>query len=159
MEHVRLRLYWPKKESLFHDVELVILCVNLVWFQNIRRNTINHITRGKDTNLIGSTATGASVKANVGGNVTIESLQDTNSYDETSRHTGISVSTADMTHFGVSGANVKGHIDSDYKSVTQQAGIHAGAKGIDITVGDTTTLKGAIITSTATPGNNKLSTK
>ncbi|MDY5481810.1 MAG: hypothetical protein SPG03_05415 [Veillonella caviae] len=64
-----------------------------------------------------------------------------------------------MTHFGVSGANVKGHIDSDYKSVTQQAGIHAGAKGIDITVGDTTTLKGAIITSTAPPGNNKLSTK
>ncbi|WP_277292650.1 hemagglutinin repeat-containing protein [Veillonella caviae] len=118
-----------------------------------------HITSGKDTNLIGSTATGAFVKANVGSNVTIESLQDTNSYDETSRHTGISVSTADMTHFGVSGANVKGHIDSDYKSVTQQAGIHAGAKGIDITVGDTTTLKGAIITSTATPDNNKLSTK
>ena len=118
-----------------------------------------HITSGKDTNLIGSTATGASVKASIGGNLTVESLQDTNSYHETSRNKGISVSTADMTHFGVSGANVKGHIDSDYKSVTQQAGIHAGAKGIDITVGDTTTLKGAIITSTATPDNNKLSTK
>ena len=118
-----------------------------------------HITSGKDTNLIGSTATGASVKASIGGNLTVESLQDTNSYHETSRNKGISVSTADMTHFGVSGANVKGHIDSDYKSVTQQSGIHAGAKGIDITVGDTTTLKGAIITSTATPDNNKLSTK
>lgn len=118
-----------------------------------------HITSGKGTHLIGSTATGASVKASIGGNLTVESLQDTNSYHETSRNKGISVSTADMTHFGVSGANVKGHIDSDYKSVTQQAGIHAGAKGIDITVGDTTTLKGAIITSTATPDNNKLSTK
>ncbi|WP_321052190.1 hypothetical protein [Veillonella caviae] len=31
------------------------------------------------------------MKANVGANVMIESLQDTNSYDETSRHTGVSV--------------------------------------------------------------------
>lgn len=51
----------------------------------------------------------------------------------------------------INGANVKGNIDSTYKSVTEQSGIHAGSDGVNIVVGDTTTLKGATITSKATP--------
>lgn len=81
-------------------------------------------------------------------------------YHETSKNKGISISGANfISQPTINGVNVKGNIDSTYKSVTDQSGIHAGNDGVNITVGNTTTLKGAIITSKATPEKNKLSTK
>ena len=118
------------------------------------------ITSGNDTNLIGTTISGKSVTANVGNNLTVESLQDSQIYHEISKNKGISISGANfISQPTINGVNVKGNIDSTYKSVTEQSGIHAGSDGVNIVVGDTTTLKGATITSKATPEKNKISTK
>ena len=118
------------------------------------------IESGSNTNLIGSTVSGRGVTAKVGNNLTVESLQDSQIYHETSKNKGISISGANfISQPTINGVNVKGNIDSTYKSVTDQSGIHAGNDGVNITVGNTTTLKGAIITSKATPEKNKLSTK
>lgn len=118
------------------------------------------IESGSNTNLIGSTVSGQGVTAKVGNNLTVESLQDSRTYHETSKNKGISISGANfISQPTINGVNVKGNIDSTYKSVTDQSGIHAGNNGVNITVGNTTTLKGAIITSKATPEKNKLSTK
>ena len=118
------------------------------------------ITSGNDTNLIGSTISGKGVAANVGNNLSVKSLQDSQIYHEISKNKGISISGANfISQPMINGANVKGNIDSTYKSVTEQSGIHAGRDGVNIVVGDTTTLKGAIITSKATPEKNKISTK
>lgn len=118
------------------------------------------ITSGNDTNLIGSTISGKGVAANVGNNLSVESLQDSQIYHEISKNKGISISGANfISQPMINGANVKGNIDSSYKSVTEQSGIYAGSDGVNIVVGDTTTLKGAIITSKATPEKNKISTK
>ena len=118
------------------------------------------ITSGNDTNLIGSTISGKSVTANVGNNLTVESLQDSQIYHETSKSKGLSISGANfISQPTLNGVNVKGNIDSTYTSVTEQAGIYAGSDGINIAVRNTTTLKGATITSKATPEKNKMSTK
>ena len=118
------------------------------------------IESGNDTNLIGSTISGRGVTAKVGNNLTVESLQDSRIYHETSKNKGISISGANfISQPTINGVNVKGNIDSTYKSVTDQSGIYAGNDGVNITVGNMTTLKGATITSKATPEKNKLSTK
>lgn len=118
------------------------------------------IESGSNTNLIGSTVSGKGVTAKVGNNLTVESLQDSQIYHETSKNKGISISGANfISQPTINGVNVKGNIDSTYKSVTDQSGIHAGNDGVNITVNNTTTLKGAIITSKATPEKNKMSTK
>ena len=52
----------------------------------------------------------------------------------------------------------KGKIDSNYESVTTQAEIHAGQGGFNIEVGKNTDMKGAVISSDATPDKNKIST-
>ncbi len=49
-------------------------------------------------------------------------------------------------------------MDSDYNSVNKQAEIHAGQGGFVIEVGKNTDLKGAVISSDATPDKNKIST-
>ena len=118
------------------------------------------IESGNDTNLIGSTISGQSVTAKVGNNLTVESLQDSRIYHETSKNKGISISGANfISQPTINGVNVKGNVDSTYKSVTDQSGIYVGNDGVNITVGNTTTLKGATITSKALPEKNKLSTK
>ena len=118
------------------------------------------ITSGNDTNLTGSTIFGKSVTANVGNNLTVESLQDSQIYHETSKSKGLSISGANfISQPTINGVNVKGYIDSTYTSVTEQSGIHAGNDGVNITVGNTITLKGATITSKATSEKNKISTK
>ena len=118
------------------------------------------IESGSNTNLIGSTISGQGVTAKVGNNLTVESLQDSQIYHETSKNKGISISGANfISQPTINGVNVKGNIDSTYTSVTEQSGIHAGSDGVNIVVGDTTTLKGATITSKATPEKNKISTK
>ena len=118
------------------------------------------IESGNDTNLIGSTISGQGVTAKVGNNLTVESLQDSRIYHETSKNKGISISGANfISQPTINGVNVKGNVDSTYKSVTDQSGIYVGNDGVNITVGNTTTLKGATITSKALPEKNKLSTK
>ena len=116
------------------------------------------ITSGKDTHISGSKVIGKSVTADVGGNLSIESLQDTKTYVGESSNKGFSVSTNAGSLSNVSMSSSKGKMKSDYASVTNQAGIYAGDGGFVINTAETTSLTGAVIDSTADSNKNKLST-
>ncbi|CVK19390.1 hemagglutinin repeat-containing protein [Sporomusa sphaeroides] len=111
---------------------------------------------GDDTNIIGSQITGEKVVANVGGNLTIISKQDSETYTEKTKGGNIGFGTGKIS--GTHGSIGTGKINSDYNSVIDQAGIFAGEDGFDIHVGKNTDLKGSVISSEATPDKNKIST-
>ena len=114
----------------------------------------------QDTTIIGSTVSGKKVEVNTGRDLHIQSLQDVDNFKEHSKSAGFSVSSKpnfkDPT--GSISASV-GRIDSQWKSVTHQAGIFAGEDGYDIHVGNGTTLEGAVIKSDAPKAKNTLTTK
>ncbi|WP_217645154.1 hemagglutinin repeat-containing protein [Pelosinus propionicus] len=109
---------------------------------------------GDDTNIIGSKVKGDKVVAEIGGNLNIASLQDIDNYSAKTTSSGLSAGIGQ----GVTGSYSKGKTNSNYQSVTDQAGIYAGEGGFNIEVGGNTDLKGAVIASDATPDKNKLST-
>lgn len=112
---------------------------------------------GKDTDLIGSTVSGNKVKADVDGNLNIESLQTKKEYSEENRSAGMSFSTAaGKTSYG--GSASKGNMKSHYESVINQAGIRADGEGFAISVKDNTDLKGGVIDSAASKDKNALTT-
>ena len=112
---------------------------------------------GKDTDLIGSTVSGNKVKADVDGNLNIESLQTKKEYSEENISAGMSFSTAaGKTSYG--GSASKGNMKSHYESVINQAGIRAGGEGFDISVKENTDLKGGVIGSAASKDKNTLTT-
>ncbi|MWP28784.1 two-partner secretion domain-containing protein, partial [Gilliamella sp. Pra-s54] len=116
------------------------------------------IKTGNDVNIIGGQVKGESVKMDVGHNLNIQSLQDTDDYD----YEKISASVSGSGGFGGFSANgslSSTNIDSKWASVTDQSGIFAGSGGYDITVGNHTDLKGAVIASEAKDtSKNKLDT-
>ena len=111
---------------------------------------------GNDTNIKGGMLSGEKVTGNVGGDLKIESKQDSNSYKETNKSVGASIGLG--SNKAISGSVSVGKIDSNYNSVTDQSGIYAGKDGFYIRVEDNTDLKGGIISSTADADKNKLST-
>ena len=112
---------------------------------------------GKDTDLIGSTVSGNKVKADVDGNLNIESLQTKKEYSEENISAGMSFGTAaGKTSYG--GSASKGNMKSHYESVINQAGIRAGGEGFDISVKENTDLKGGVIGSDASKDKNTLTT-
>ena len=131
------------------------------------------IESGKDTNILGSKAKGEKIEANVGGNLTIETLQEKETYEAKNTSAGFNLSWSmnqmlDPAGSGkilrsfskpTIGASVsKGSLESYYRSAHEQAGIFAGKDGFDIYVEKNTDLKGAVIASEATAGKNRLST-
>ena len=94
--------------------------------------------------------------ADIGGNLNLASTQDSDDYAANNQSTGIGFGTGKIS--GTTGSFNTGKTNSNYDSVTGQAGIFAGAEGFDIYVGKNTDLKGAVISSEATPDKNKLST-
>ncbi|WP_085561807.1 hemagglutinin repeat-containing protein [Burkholderia pseudomallei] len=115
------------------------------------------LVSGGDTNVIGSTVSGRTVTADVGGNLNMRSVQDTtvSSAHQSSVGGGISVST--MGGSGSFSAQ-NGHADGNYAGVNEQAGIQAGNGGFDVNVKGNTDLKGAYIGSTAEASKNTLTT-
>ena len=112
---------------------------------------------GKDTDLIGSTVSGNKVKADVDGNLNIESLQTKKEYSEENISAGMSFSTAaGKTSYG--GSASKGNMKNHYESVINQAGIRAGGEGFDISVKENTDLKGGVIDSATSKDKNTLTT-
>ena len=89
----------------------------------------------------------------------MESEQDRKTYRESGKNTGISlgydISSGKVSGFVSAG---KSRTDSDYESVTDQAGIYAGDKGFDISVKDNTHLKSAVIDSKGDAEKNTLRT-
>ncbi|NMM07111.1 hemagglutinin repeat-containing protein [Polaromonas sp.] len=102
---------------------------------------------GGDTTLQGAVIAANTVKADVGGNLTIESLQDTSIYNSKQQSMGGSLSIG----FGAISGSVsasKSSSSNNYASVTEQSGIKAGDGGFDVSVKGHTDLKGAVIAST-----------
>ncbi|HAK72622.1 MAG TPA: hypothetical protein DCP36_01800, partial [Sporomusaceae bacterium] len=117
--------------------------------------TVELVT-GKDLIISGSQVKGGTILADIGGDLNIVSLQDTDDYIAKNKNSGIGVSTGPSG--GITGSYSQGKTNSTYASVIEQAGIFAGEGGFEITVGSNTDLKGAVISSGATSDKNKLST-
>ncbi|RQG99868.1 hemagglutinin repeat-containing protein, partial [Paraburkholderia dinghuensis] len=123
------------------------------------------IQSGGDTNLIGAVASGNQVITDVGGNLNIQSLQDTSTYNSKNQSVGASVSICvPPLCYGTSSGSVSAgqtKIDSNYASVNQQSGIRAGDGGFQVAVAGNTDLKGGVISSTdaaVQDGSNHFST-
>ena len=108
---------------------------------------------GKDTTLVGSQLQGQSVTVKTGGNLHIESVQDSETYRGNRSSAGISLEAKSGN-----ASYSRGKTTSDYASVTEQAGIYAGDQGYDVDVNKDTQLKGAVIASTADANRNHLTT-
>ncbi|WP_232458161.1 hemagglutinin repeat-containing protein [Burkholderia ubonensis] len=113
-------------------------------------NTLT-IQSGGDTNLKGAVASGKQVVANVGGNLNVESLQDTDHYDSKQQSAGVSVSVC-VPPICYGSSSVSGNISqqkmhSDYAAVAEQSGIKAGDGGYQLDVKGNTDLKGGVIAS------------
>ena len=114
---------------------------------------------GQDASLTGAQVNGNQVTADIGRNLTITSLQDSNHYDskQGSVSAGGSFTFGTMTGSGyVNFSQDKMH--STFNSVAEQSGIFAGKGGFDVTVGSHTQLNGGAIGSTATADKNSLDT-
>ncbi|EOO5589946.1 contact-dependent inhibition effector tRNA nuclease [Escherichia coli] len=117
------------------------------------------LTSGHDTTLSGAQVSGEKVTADVGNNLTISSLQDSDRYDsrQNSVAAGGSFTFGSMSGSGYASIS-QDKIKSNYDSVREQSGIYAGKDGFDVTVGNHTQLNGAVIASTATDDKNSLNT-
>lgn len=116
-------------------------------------------TTGKDIHIAGGTLSGESVNGQVSGNLQLDSLQDTHTYQEKRKSAGFSAD------YGLGAGTLSGmgslsreNTDSRYRSVKEQTGIYAGRNGFALKVGKETGLKGAVISSQAETAKNTLST-
>ena len=126
---------------------------------NITANKDLAITSGEDVNIKGGKVSGDKVTAAIGGNLNVESQQDTDNYTAKDKNFGIDIGIDKKPQgSGIAFGKDTTNTDSKYSSVTDQSGIYVGEGGFDITVDKNTDLKGGIIDSDATPDKNKLTT-
>ncbi|CBW75270.1 Hemagglutinin-like protein [Mycetohabitans rhizoxinica HKI 454] len=115
---------------------------------------------GGDTTLKGAVLNGRQVIGEVGGDLSIESLQERSSERSRDMSLGGSVTAGLGVSGSVSFSQQK--IASDWASVTERSGIQAGDGGFQINVKGHTSLKGAAIASTqqaVRDGANSLTTR
>ncbi|MGE5493451.1 MAG: hemagglutinin repeat-containing protein, partial [Actinomycetota bacterium] len=134
---------------------------DLTW-TNTRADAGNTLTiqSGGDTTLKGAVATGNRVVADIGGNLTIESLQDKSTYDSKQQNLGVSVSVG-IGKMGGSVSASQSKIKSNYQSVGEQSALRAGDGGFRVAVAGDTDLKAGAITSTQAAidaGKNRFTT-
>lgn len=118
-----------------------------------------NLTSGRDTVLKGAQVNGDKVTADVGRDLTLSSLQDSDKYNskQQSMNAGASYTWgagSGSGSFSISRDKMK----SNYDSVQEQTGIFAGKGGFDISVGNHTQLDGAVIASRADADKNRLET-
>ncbi|USX11997.1 hemagglutinin repeat-containing protein [Oxalobacteraceae bacterium OTU3CAMAD1] len=109
------------------------------------------VTSGGDTTLKGGVISGDSVVAQIGGDLNIESLQDSSKFDSKQSSSGLNASLCIPPFcYGVStvGGNIgKSKVNGDFLSVLEQSGIKSGAGGFQVTVAGNTDLKGGVLSS------------
>lgn len=121
------------------------------------------IESGVDTAVQGAVVRGDQVRAQVGGDLRIHSLQDTDQYHETSRTAGAGISVP-ITGPGKASASLsmgRTLIDSQFRSVEEQSAIRTGDGGFQVDVGGNTSLQGGQITSSESAvqqGRNRFTT-
>jgi filamentous hemagglutinin len=116
-----------------------------------------NLISGGDTTLRGAQVIAPNITANIGGDLNIQSLQDsaTTRVRETSVGVGVSVPIVGGGTPSVSVSGSRTAINSDYASVRNQSGIFAGDGGFQIDVkGNTTLIGGAILSSDTARQNN-----
>jgi filamentous hemagglutinin len=104
------------------------------------------LTSGGNTTLEGALVKADQIKADVGGDLKIESPQDTSTYTSEQKNASASVSIG----YGNGSASVsasKSNINSDFKSVGEQSGLKAGDGGFQVKVEGNTALTGGVISS------------
>ncbi|SBV53193.1 filamentous hemagglutinin [Xanthomonas bromi] len=114
---------------------------------------------GNDTTLKGAVLSANTVVADIGGDLNIESVQDTSTYASKDKAVGGSVTFG--VGFSASASYSSNKVNGDFASVTEQSGIQAGDGGFDIRVHGNTDLKGGVIASTQAAvdaGVNRLQT-
>ncbi len=115
------------------------------------------LSSGGDTTLKGAVVAANTVKATVGGNLNIESLQDTSTYASSQQSIGGSVSIGYGNMRGSFNAAAS-KINSDFASVIETSGIKTGDGGFQVSVNNNTDLKGAVIASTQSAVDNNKNT-
>ena len=116
------------------------------------------LNSGGDTTLYGAIVQGKHVKADVGGNLTINTPQDVSHYDSKQTSYGVGVSIPIAGGFSVSANYSNDKVNANTTTTKEIAGIYAGEGGYDIQVKGNTTLDAGVIASTAIPDNNQLTT-
>jgi len=118
-------------------------------FTNTRISATNGIAliSGEDTTLRGAVVQAEQITANIGGDLTIASLQESSTYKSKQKSSGLSISAgAGVISGSVNGSQSK--VDADFRSVIEQSAILAGDDGFQINVQGNTNLVAAIIAST-----------
>jgi filamentous hemagglutinin len=117
------------------------------------------LASGGDT-LAEGVVSAPQIHAAIDGNLTVESLQDSDHQQGEQRQIGINLAGGAQSISGSLNLNQSDY-RSDFKSVQQQAGLKAGDQGYQLQVKGNTHLEGAVIASTAkavTEGRNQLVT-
>lgn len=118
-----------------------------------------HLQSGGDTDLVGASARGRRIVADIGRNLRIESMQDISTYAASNSNAGIAASICIYYCAGqgwsVSGSVGRGELKSDWRSVTDQAGLWAGDQGFQVDVGRNTSLVGGIIAGSGRGGRRR----
>ena len=110
-------------------------------------NTLG-VTTAQDVHIKDGVLKGESIQANIGGNLEIHSVQDTHDYTDHTTSAGMGLSLSKKGAFkSLQSSLQRTDIDSKYTSVIQQSGLYAGSTGFNISVGNTTTLEGALLAS------------
>ncbi len=111
-----------------------------------------NVSAGGDLTLRGAVIDANRVTANVGGNLSVESLQDVSVGQSRQSSSGLNVSLCiPPICYGVStvgGSAASAKANGTFVSVGEQSGIKAGDGGFDVKVRGNTDLKGAVIEST-----------
>jgi len=123
------------------------------------------LNAGGDMTFKGAQGQGKTIVAQVGGDLLLESLQDTSTYHGKQDNQGFGASLC-IPPFcygtsSVAGNVGRGKMQSDFKSVTEQSGLWAGDGGFEIEVKNNTRLAGAVIASSdqaVADRRNRLST-
>ncbi|ROP60173.1 filamentous hemagglutinin [Enterobacter sp. BIGb0383] len=118
------------------------------------------LTSGRDALLQSAQVNGEKVTADIGRDLTLSSLQDSNNYDskQQSLSGGLSYTFGAGGGPGVNISYSRDKMKSNYDSVQEQTGIFAGKGGFDVAVGNHTQLDGAVIASRAEADKNRLET-
>ena len=105
---------------------------------------------GNDLSIKGGVINTGKAQGTIGGNTTIESLQDTATYDSDQKNMGFSADL-DLAKGAGSSLSVNGgktNVNADYQAVGEQSGIFTGDGSIELTTEGTTNLIGGAITTT-----------
>lgn len=132
---------------------------------NVTAGKVLAIQSGGDTTLKGASGKADQIIASVGGNLLLESLQDSSKYDSKNKSAGFGLTLCIPPYCAgsssVSANASTGKMNSNFKTVTEQTGLWAGDGGFLIDVKNNTTLIGSVIASSdkaVADGLNKLTT-